>query len=69
MGLAQFSESVLLLSSWPSTTVVTTGRTDHTRGQMAGVVASKVRKKRLKEVLGEDDQEKGVKLTVRNSVI
>ena len=53
----------------PGTTVVTTGRTDNTRGQMAGVVASKVRKKRLKEVTGEDDLEKGVKLPVRNSAI
>ena len=36
---------------------------------MAGVVASKVRKKRWKEVTGEDAQEKGVKLSVRNSAI
>ena len=52
----------------PGTTVVTTGRTDNTRGQMAVVVASKIRKKMLNEVTGEDDQEKGVKLTLRNSV-
>ena len=36
---------------------------------MAGVVASKVRKKRFKEVTGEDDQEKGKKLLVSQTII